>query len=407
VGGEANHQTKELGEWIEYLNYFREACWNNSLSVERDEDAVRLMTAHGAKGLEFPHVFVLRATKGSFPASYRETLVEFPAELRDPDSAAAGDDKTLHDQEERRLFYVAMTRAKDSLHIYGKQGIGRDKTPAGLMRELIGNAGLRPWLRSRPALPSQPELIEIAAAADRLSPGFPVAAWLALPAIEGLDARLSATAVETYETCPLQFKFEREWKLSRQLHAAMQYGAAMHRVLRTYYDSVRLGRTKNDDELLQLFRDDLATSGIQDDYQRDLYLKQGLEQLTDFLAANASSPRPRFCTRKNGLTFRSPEPRSRDESIAWTAWPMEASRSSTTRPARLARRRTRMRACSSPSTPWPHMRSGDTAWESWCFTIWKGTSPWFRSEPSFNWKKRETRAGCGARHCGRELQTEA
>jgi DNA helicase II / ATP-dependent DNA helicase PcrA len=101
---------------------------------------VRLMTAHGAKGLEFPHVFILRATRGSFPASYRETLVEFPWELRDPDSVAAGDDdKTLYDQEERRLFYVAMTRAKDSLHIYGKQGIGRDKTPAGLMRELIGN----------------------------------------------------------------------------------------------------------------------------------------------------------------------------------------------------------------------------------------------------------------------------
>jgi len=64
--------------------------------------------------------------------------------------------------------------------------------------------------------------------------------------------------VETYETCPLQFKFQREWKLSRQVHAAMQYGATIHRVLRTYYDSVRLGRTKTDEELIQLFRDDLA-----------------------------------------------------------------------------------------------------------------------------------------------------
>ena len=283
----------ELGEWIEYLNYFREACGVIPMASKGDEDAVRLMTAHGAKGLEFPHVFVLRATKGSFPASYRETLVEFPAELRDPDSAAAGDDKTLHDQEERRLFYVAMTRAKDSLHIYGKQGIGRDKTPAGLMRELIGNAVLHPYLRSRPALPSQPELIEIAAAADTAqTEGSRLPAWLALPAIDGLDARLSATAVETYETCPLQFKFEREWKLSRQLHAAVQYGAAMHRILRTYYDSVRLGRTKTDNELLQLFRDDLAASGIQDDYQRDLYLKQGLQQLNDFLAATHSTPAP-------------------------------------------------------------------------------------------------------------------
>jgi DNA helicase-2/ATP-dependent DNA helicase PcrA len=286
-------ESGELGEWIEYLNYFREACGVIPMASRGDEDAVRLMTTHGAKGLEFAHVFVLRATKGSFPASYRETLVEFPAELRDFDSAAAGDDKTLHDQEERRLFYVALTRAKDSLHIYGKQGIGRDKTPAGLMRELIGNVGLDPWLRSRPALPSQPDLIEIAAAGDTAHPeGSRLPAWLALPAIAGLDARLSATAVETYETCPLQFKFEREWRLSRQLHAAVQYGAAMHRVLRTYYDSVRFGRTKTDDELLQLFRDDLAASGIQDDYQRDLYRKQGLEQLNDFLAATHSAPAP-------------------------------------------------------------------------------------------------------------------
>lgn len=103
---------------------------------------------------------------------------------------------------------------------------------------------------------------------------------------------MSASAVETYETCHLQFKFEREWKLSRQVHAAMQYGAAMHRVLRTYYDSVRLGRIKSDDELIQLFRDDPGVSGIQDDYQRRLYLQQGLEQLQDFLAAARSAPVP-------------------------------------------------------------------------------------------------------------------
>jgi DNA helicase-2/ATP-dependent DNA helicase PcrA len=286
-------KTKELSEWVEYLEYFREACGVIPMASRTNDDAVRLMTAHGAKGLEFSHVFLLRATSGSFPNGYRETLVEFPRELRDPDSAAAGDDKTLHDQEERRLFYVAMTRAKDSLHIYGKQGIGRDKTPAGFMRELISNAGLQPWLRARPALASQPELIEIAAAGDETRPaGSHLPAWLAMPAIDGLNARLSASAIETYETCPLQFKFEREWKLSRQLHAAAQYGAAIHRVLRTCFDSARLGRPKTEEELIQIFRDDLAACGIEDDYQRDLYLKQGLEQLHDFLSGMRSVPAP-------------------------------------------------------------------------------------------------------------------
>jgi DNA helicase-2/ATP-dependent DNA helicase PcrA len=283
-------KTRELGEWIEYLGYFREAGGTIPLPVDDNEDAVRLMTAHGAKGLEFDHVFILRANSGSFPLGHRETLVEFPRELRDPDSAVAADDKTLNEQEERRLFYVAMTRAKDSLHIYGKQGIGRDKTPAGLMRELIANAALQPWLRYRPAVASQPELIEIAAGAEENpGSGSHLPEWLALPPIEGLDSRLSATAIETYELCPLQFKFEREWKLSKQVHAAMQYGATMHNVLRTYYDSVRLNRTKTDQELLQLFRDGLEAAGIDDDYQRDLYLQQGLKQLQEFLSGDRSS----------------------------------------------------------------------------------------------------------------------
>jgi DNA helicase-2/ATP-dependent DNA helicase PcrA len=288
----ATTQSGDLHEWIEYLEYFREANGVIPLASRPNEDAVRLMTAHGAKGLEFSHVFLLRANKGSFPGSYHETLVEFPQELRDPDSIA-GDDKTLHDQEERRLFYVAMTRAKDSLHIYGKQGVGRDKTPAGYMRELIADSGLQPWLRSRQALPSQPELIEIAAAADHTRlPGSHLPAWLALPAIDGLGGRLSASAVETYEICPLQFKFEREWKLSKQLHAAVQYGAAMHRVLRTYFDSVRLDRTKTSDEVLQLFREDLATCGIQDEYQRNLYLEQGIVHLKEFLDGTRSTVMP-------------------------------------------------------------------------------------------------------------------
>jgi RecB family exonuclease len=157
----------------------------------------------------------------------------------------------------------------------------------------MGNPGLQSWLRVRAALPSQPELIEISATADPAHrEGSQLPAWLELPAIEGLEARLSASAIETYETCPLQFKFEREWRLSRQLHAAVQYGAAMHRVLRTYYDSVRLSRTKTDDELLQLFSEDLASTGIQDDYQHDLYLKQGLEQLREFLAGMHSARAP-------------------------------------------------------------------------------------------------------------------
>jgi len=284
------HQPADLNHFIEYLGYFREAGGVIPLPTDESADAVRLMTVHLAKGLEFPHVSILRANSNSFPASYRETLVEFPNQLRDPDSVAEGDDRTLYGQEERRLFYVAMTRARDSLHIYAKQGIGKDKTPAGYVRELLQEPSLRPWLVSRAARPSQ-STIEILATA---SPAYPAPSrsteWLDLPATPGLHARLSASAVDTYERCPLQFKLERDWRMPRDIPAAMQYGAAMHRVLRTYYDSVRAGRPKSEDELLDLLREDLASAGMQDRYQHELYEKQGTEQLRDFLEAARATP---------------------------------------------------------------------------------------------------------------------
>jgi DNA helicase-2/ATP-dependent DNA helicase PcrA len=255
------------------------------LETPENENAVRLMTVHGAKGLEFPHVFILRANSNSFPCPYKETLVAFPRELRDADSLTEADDKTLHGQEERRLFYVAMTRARDSLRIYAKEGTGKnDKTPPGYVRELMANRAVAPWFRAVPARGAQATL-DIAAAASPLYPAESrTTAWFELPVLDGLHRRLSASAVDTYERCGLQFKLERDWRIPAKPAAAMQYGAAVHRVLKTYFDSVRLDRPKTTEELIDLFRLDLAAANLQDVYQRELYEKLGIAQLTQFLS---------------------------------------------------------------------------------------------------------------------------
>ena len=280
------NRTTELEELIEYLAYFREAGGVIPLQANESENAVRLMTVHGAKGLEFPAVFILRANSNSFPASYRETLVAFPRELRDPDSVTEADDKTLHGQEERRLFYVAMTRARDSLRIYARQGRGKtNKDPDGYLRDLIHNRSLAPYFRAIPAGGAQATL-DIRAAASPLYPNeSQTNLWFELPVLDGLHKRLSASAVDTYERCGLQFKLERDWRIAAKPAAAMQYGAAIHRVLKTYFDSVRLSRPKTDEELIGLFRQDLASAKIQEAYQHELYEELGIAQLTDFLAS--------------------------------------------------------------------------------------------------------------------------
>ena len=283
-------KTKELAELLEYLEYFREASGTIPMT-SREEDAVALMTAHTAKGLEWDHVFILRATSGSFPWSYKSPLFEFPAELREDDSISHNDGQTLHEQEERRLFYVAMTRARDSLAMYAQQGRGKkDPTPPGYLRELLANSGIRQWFRRREAQAFAGDLF--AAAAVALPLASRASQWLQMPPASNLNDRLSATAVEIYETCPLRFKLEREWRIPRDVPAALQYGAAMHRVLKTYYDAVRLQRPMADEELIRVFCDDLARAGIQDRYQHELYEKQGIEQLREFLNQCRSHPVP-------------------------------------------------------------------------------------------------------------------
>jgi DNA helicase II / ATP-dependent DNA helicase PcrA len=299
------NKTTELEELVDYLGFFREAGGVIPLEAQESENAVRLMTVHGAKGLEFPHVFILRANANSFPCSYRETLVAFPRELRDADSVTGADDQTLHKEEERRLFYVAMTRARDSLHIYSKQGKGKlNKNPDGYMRELIEDKSLAPWLAAIPARGTQTSLDIFA----EVSLAYPAESqtniWFELPVLAGLHSRLSASAVDTYERCGLQFKLDRDWRLSARPAAAMQYGAAIHRILKTYFDSVNLGRAKTDDELIGLFRLDLAEAKILEAYQHELYEKQGIAQLREFLVAARSLPPPQVLHTEQSFEIR-------------------------------------------------------------------------------------------------------
>jgi DNA helicase-2/ATP-dependent DNA helicase PcrA len=119
-----------------------------------------------------------------------------------------------------------------------------------------------------------------------------VAAWLLMPPSANFVTGLSASAIEIYEECPLRFKLEREWNLPRDVSASLHYGAAMHGVLRTFYDAQRYQREIRDDDLIEQFRSALASAGIADRYQYELYLRQGMEQLRQFFEFARSAPAP-------------------------------------------------------------------------------------------------------------------
>jgi ATP-dependent DNA helicase UvrD/PcrA len=282
-------ETGSPSEFVEYLDYFAQAKGTIPL-VPTQEDAVRLLTAHAAKGLEYRHVAILRGSSTWFPTNYREPLVAFPPELRTSETGAT-DDKVLHEEEERRLFYVAMTRAKDTLTVYSHQGRGKDPKPTKFLREFMINSSCKKFWTVRPAAAVQDTLF--AEEDERIAiQQSNVAAWLLMPPSAESVTGLSASAIAIYEQCPLRFKLEREWNLPRDVSAALHYGAAMHGVLRTFYDAQRFGRDVSDDDLLEQFRSGLAGAGIADRYQYELYLRQGREQLRQFLDQARTAPPP-------------------------------------------------------------------------------------------------------------------
>ena len=228
----------------------------------------KLMTVHAAKGLEFPCVFVVRVVSQSFPGQYKESLVEFPQELRSKDTAAEGEPKVLHAEEERRLFYVALTRAMDELYICGQFGRGaKDPVPPGYVRELLDkkNTVLQGAIDCQKL--SQGTLLEKLNAAGEPVPL--VSEWVQLPPCADAQlSKLSASAIDQYERCPLAYKLSRDWRIPEEPAARMQFGAAMHVALKAYFDGVQAGRPPDEETVIACFLDEFCKTKMGEETER-------------------------------------------------------------------------------------------------------------------------------------------
>ena len=134
---------------------------------------------HAAKGLEFPHVFILHLNKRDFPSGTRPVMFEFPAELM-KEEKPEGD---FQIQEERRLFYVALTRARQRLTL--STIIDKHKKPSLFLDDFLMN----PQIQKFDAVQSSPKVVlppeeEVAAPAPDLSASLPLFAGLSI--ISGL-----------------------------------------------------------------------------------------------------------------------------------------------------------------------------------------------------------------------------
>ncbi len=154
-------------------------------------DAVRLMTVHGSKGLEFEAVHVPGLTVASFPSSNRGQRCAPPAGMIDGDGALSVSDsaKQEHRVEEECLFFVAISRAKIHLrlHLARKQPNGGNRNPSHFLD----------WIPSH--------LVQENIAPDRMPLPEGIQALAPINVSTGGNWKLSDSRLTSYEKCPLRF----------------------------------------------------------------------------------------------------------------------------------------------------------------------------------------------------------
>jgi DNA helicase II / ATP-dependent DNA helicase PcrA len=242
-----------------------------------DVDAVHVMTVHKAKGLEFPVVFLPGLVADRFPARSRREPLPMPVELVDeilPD----GDG---HVQEERRLFYVAMTRARDELILSHSSesagGRARRLSPFVLEALDLPTAGFAGSL---------PTSVHAAGPLERIAAAQgPAEAPEAerTPVVGPLS--LSHSALDAYLTCPLRYKYAQVVRVPTTPHHSMVYGAALHQAVQEFHRSQARGKPLDEPELLGVFEAAWSNEGFLSREHEAARLEAGRTALRQFREA--------------------------------------------------------------------------------------------------------------------------
>ena len=295
---------RPLPAFLDYVS----ALGDINIDVEETAppDTVNILTVHKSKGKEFRVVFVTDLAADRFPTTYRSRPFDIPAPLMDGDSGGGDsgnsggshDPKQYHQDEERRLFYVAITRAMDRLYLmYPRQYADNKnpKKPSGFLLDLDyeNNPAIdvvdfegQDTPPAHPADPMERHLSEIqdhavtainglslGTAASKIAElyrarhfkehgsldGFDPGRVLDVdpgdlgpfdddlqhrqrqppPPLTSPDLTLSATSIKTYQDCPLQFKYDKIMRVPKPRAQALALGDAVHKAieqLATAYD---------------------------------------------------------------------------------------------------------------------------------------------------------------------------
>jgi len=230
--------------------------------LEQGLSAVRIMTIHKAKGLEFKYIFIVNLVNRRFPAIGRSDPIEIPQTLAKEPTP----EKDIHLQEERRLFYVAMTRAKEGLFFTSALDYGgaRKKKLSRFLGE-IGFTGEYAQVVDSSTLVRSPKRATTGAV-DKKMP---------------MPKYFSYTQFAAFENCPLQYKFAHIFKIPIRGKSVFSYGKTLHNTLEKFVreDSIK---KLSLDKLLEIYKKEWIDDWFDSNEEKKKYFEQGIKSLRVF-----------------------------------------------------------------------------------------------------------------------------
>jgi DNA helicase-2/ATP-dependent DNA helicase PcrA len=239
-----------LSDFIDYIDSFEN--YNVRLDAKINivsKDAVKLMTAHGSKGLEFEHVFIMGMFDGHWGNKRKREMIKLPISIYALSGGEIPDGSDNDD--ERRLLFVAITRAKKHIYITypAKNYDGRDLLPSMFLSEidntLIVNkpvdVALDPTLQYHPSNSVGPSITE---------KGFIVDLFK--------DGSLSVTGLNNYLKCPWNYYYNNLLRIPQAKDKHASYGTAVHNALRDLFSA----DNKTVEYLLKRFESHLEAEGL-------------------------------------------------------------------------------------------------------------------------------------------------
>lgn len=270
---EVDHTDSGVSAVVEWLDLSME-LGESPLSANEDWtdiNAVNILTVHSAKGLEFPVVFLVNLVAQRFPTIERREQIPIPDGLI-KEILPTGD---FHLQEERRLFYVGMTRAKERLYFTAADYYGegkREKKLSPFVYEALGNNAVI----HKPYAIREKQLSFLDFEKEKT---IELKTYTTNPKVD----YLSYSQIEAFRTCPLHYKLRYIYKLPTPPSASQSFGTTIHATLEQFYKTIVKNNRPLKSLIFGIFDNNWVKEGYKDKSQEKEFYNKGKVYLTGFL----------------------------------------------------------------------------------------------------------------------------